>query len=94
MQAFQKEIALFEKQDAQVLGVSSDSLATHEEFAREHGFSFPLLSDEKGKLQKLYGTGRATFVIDKTGIIRHIQRGFPNPGKLLDLLSKLAAGAS
>lgn len=94
MQAFQKEIALFEKQDAQVLGVSSDNLETHSEFAREHGFSFPLLADEKGQLQKIYGAGRVTFVIDKTGVIRHIQRGFPNTGKLLDLLSKMQADPS
>lgn len=89
MQAFQKEIALFEKLDAQVLGVSSDTVATHAEFTKEHSLSFPLLADEKGSVQKLYGAGRATFVIDKTGTIRHIQRGFPNTGKLLDLLSKL-----
>jgi peroxiredoxin Q/BCP len=94
MQAFQKEITLFEKLDAQVLGVSSDTLATHEEFAREHGFTFPLLADEKGALQKLYGAGRATFVVDKTGVVRHVQRGFPDTGKLLKLLSTLQADQS
>ncbi|GFO66378.1 hypothetical protein GMPD_42970 [Geomonas paludis] len=89
MQAFQKELSLFEKQDAQVLGVSSDTTATHQEFAREHGLTFPLLADEKGTVQKLYGAGRATFVIDKAGIIRHIQRGFPDTGKLLAQITKL-----
>ncbi len=89
MQAFQKELSLFEEQDAQVLGVSSDTVATHAEFAREHGLAFPLLADENGTIQKLYGAGRATFVIDKAGIIRHIQRGFPDTAKLLANLAKL-----
>lgn len=89
MQAFQKDLIHFEKLNAQVLGVSSDTLATHTEFAKEHGFSFPLLSDQKGELQKLYGAGRATVVIDKAGLVRHIQRGFPDTGRLMAQLAKL-----
>ncbi len=89
MHAFQKELSLFEKQDAQVLGVSSDTLATHRDFASEKQISFPLVADEKGTVQKLYGSGRATFVIDKSGVVRHIQRGFPDTAKLLAQLARL-----
>lgn len=69
--------------------MSSDAPATHEEFARENGLTFPLISDEEGKLQKLYGVGRAVFVIDKAGAIRHMQRGFPDTRKLLEILARL-----
>ena len=89
MQAFQKDLDRFEKLNAQVLGVSSDSLATHEEFGRKHGLTFPLIADEKGDLQKLYGAGRVTFIIDKAGTIRYIQRGVPGNEALLEELSSL-----
>ena len=92
MEAFQKEIALFEKRDAQVLGVSSDTPETHREFARRHGVTFPLVADEKGELQRRYGAGRVTFLIDKEGLVRYVRRGFPNMQKLLDHLDALSAG--
>jgi len=78
MLAFQRDIARFEELHAQVLGVSSDSLETHREFAAKNGITFPLVSDADGAIQKLYGPGRITFVIDKTGIVRHVHKGIPD----------------
>jgi peroxiredoxin len=46
MKAFQSDIYDFEKLDAQVLGVSADTLQTHHEFAAELDLSFPLLADD------------------------------------------------
>ena len=89
MQAFQKEIQLFEKLNAQVLGVSTDSLATHEEFSGKHGLSFPLVADENGELQKLYAPGRVTFLIDQAGTIRQILKGTPDTALLLQEISML-----
>lgn len=89
MQAFQKEIQLFEKLNAQVLGVSTDSLATHEEFSGKHRLSFPLIADENGELQKLYAPGRVTFLIDHAGTIRLIQKGTPDTAVLLQEISRL-----
>ena len=89
MQAFQNELQRFEKLNAQVVGVSPDSLATHNEFAEKYGLKFPLIADEKGEIQKLYAPGRVTFIIDKTGIIRFIQKGVPDNETLLNELSKL-----
>jgi len=89
MQAFQNDLQRFEKLNAQVLGVSPDSLATHNEFAKKYGLMFPLLADEKGEIQKLYAPGRVTFIIDKTGTIRFIQNGVPDNEALLRELSKL-----
>lgn len=63
----------------QVLGVSTDSVATHQKFRDKHSLNFPLLSDKSKKLVKAYdvqsafGTAsRKSFLIDKNGVIRHI----------------------
>ena len=89
MQAFQDELPRFEELNTQVLGVSSDSVATHQEFSRKHGLGFPLISDEGGAVQKLYAPGRVTFVTDKSGIVRLVQKGMPEIGALLQELAKL-----
>ena len=89
MKAFQKELHLFEKHDAQVLGVSSDAVATHEEFSAGNGLDFPLISDDKGELQGVYGPARVTFIIDRSGVIRFIHRGVPRSDQLLEELAKL-----
>lgn len=89
MQAFQNDLARFEKLNAQVLGVSPDSVATHIEFAKKYGLKFPLLADEQGLIQKQYAPGRVTFIIDKDGVVRFVQDGVPNNKELLKELSKL-----
>jgi peroxiredoxin Q/BCP len=64
--------------DARVLGVSSQSTQLHREFKEKEKLPFPLISDPKNEIRKLYGaTGllvppRITFVIDKGGVIRFI----------------------
>lgn len=63
----------------QVLGVSTDSVKSHENFKNKYDLNFPLLSD-KGKdiiqaygVESEHGSGRrVTFLIDKSGMIRHI----------------------
>ncbi len=89
MKAFQAEIAKFSDADTQVFGISVDSIPAlkhwSEELAPEtKGLSFPLLSDFKqrktvkdyGVFNEAQGFGmRATFVVDKEGIIRHIEEG-------------------
>ena len=89
MQAFQDELARFEKLNAQVLGVSPDSVATHIEFAKKYGLKFPLLADEEGRIHRLYAPGRVTFLIDKAGVVRFIQKGVPDNKELLKELAKL-----
>jgi len=88
MQAFQNDIDRFEKLNAQVLGVSSDSLETHHEFAKSLNLSFPLIADN-GEIRKLYGGGRITYVIDQGGLIRYIHKGMPDNEKLLEVLENL-----
>ena len=89
MQAFQRDLSRFEGLNAQVLGVSPDSPATHDEFRAKYGITFPLISDEKGAVQKEYAPGRVTFIIDKAGVVRFIQKGVPDNELLLRELEKL-----
>ena len=63
--------------------MSVDSVPANREFAKQIGVTFPILSDFKRTVVKAYGVfneeqgfgNRATFVIDKEGIIRHIEEG-------------------
>ncbi|SRR6266571_745191 len=83
MKAYQADIAKFETNDTQVFGISVDSVPANREFAKQNGITFPLLSDFKRTVVKDYGIfwedqgfgNRATFVIDKNGIIQHIKEG-------------------
>jgi thioredoxin-dependent peroxiredoxin len=66
--------------DAEVIGISSDSVESHKGFAERHKLPFTLLSDEGGKVRRHYGVpnsfglfpGRVTYVIDREGVVRHI----------------------
>ena len=78
--AFRDNFEEFSKLDAQVIGISSDSVESHRRFAAKHDLSFPLLSDEGGNIRSLYRVpktfglfpGRVTYVIDKECVVRHV----------------------
>ncbi len=86
--SFRDNMPKFEALDATILGVSKDSLKSHEKFIEKYGLNFTLLSDEGLKVHKLYdtwrlknlygreywGTERSTFVIDVKGRIKKIFR--------------------
>src|ERR1051326_5731054 len=83
LKAYQADIAKLESTDTQVFGLSVDSVPANREFAKQLGITFPLLSDFKRTVVKDYGVfneeqgfgNRATFVIDKEGVIQHIDEG-------------------
>jgi peroxiredoxin len=83
LKAYQADIAKFESTDTQILGISVDSFVANKKFAEEIGVTFPLLSDFCRKVTHSYGildpercfARRATFVVDKEGIIRKIEQG-------------------
>jgi len=66
-----------------VLGISVDDLAANRKFAQSLGATFPILSDPEKTTAKAYGVlnfthlfaNRVTFVIDKSGVIQHIDKG-------------------
>lgn len=78
--AFRDNYAKFGELGAEVVGISSDSVESHEEFASDCGLPFKILSDADGAVRKSYGVkssmglvpGRVTYVVDKGGIVRYV----------------------
>ena len=70
----------FEQQGALILGVSKNSLQSHEKFAAKYHLPFPLLTDAGSALRKRLGNpagdgeliSRITYIVDKQGVVRHI----------------------
>jgi thioredoxin-dependent peroxiredoxin len=73
---FQEDNRKYQAKNAQILGVSADSVDSHAEFCDSEGLKFPLLADEDGAVSKAYGSwmgfvsSRHTFIIDPDGILR------------------------
>jgi peroxiredoxin Q/BCP len=86
---FRDDYARFKAAGAEVLGISGDSGESHRKFAAKYNLPFTLLSDAGGRVRKLYGVkktlgilpGRATYVIDREGIVRHIFSSQSQPAK-------------
>lgn len=81
LNSYNNELSAFSEVGAQVLAVSAQDVASHEQFAGKHGFGFPLLSDTDKAVAGLYGTvgplgfpRRSVFVIDAQGLIRYVHR--------------------
>jgi peroxiredoxin (alkyl hydroperoxide reductase subunit C) len=103
MPAFDRRVKDFEAAQTQVLGISSDSPFSHENWAKSVGISNdPLLSDIHRAVSRAYGVYwpdwnanvRATFLIDKQGVIRFVERygkgELPDPDKMLAEVRKLS----
>ncbi len=96
---FRDHYAEFTSGNAEVIGVSSDSSASHFQFAAKYKLPFRLLSDSAGKVRRLYGVpatfgmipGRVTYVIDEAGVVQKIVNSQFNPkshvAEALDVLS-------
>lgn len=83
---FQANLAALKKLNAAVLGISRDSVASHQKFAEKHNFTFSLLADLEGEVTEAYGVWkkksmygrsfmgieRSTFIIDEKCKITHI----------------------
>lgn len=73
---FQKDLATFHQRQAEVVGISSDSVDRHGSFCGEEGLAYPLLSDPQGSVSRSYGSWlaptalRHTFLIDPEGVLR------------------------
>jgi peroxiredoxin Q/BCP len=79
--SFRDQYEAFKDAGAEVIGVSSDSEASHQKFATKYRLPFTLVADTGGGVRKRYGVpatlpgilpGRMTFVIDREGIVRHV----------------------
>jgi thioredoxin-dependent peroxiredoxin len=79
--SFRDQYEDFKDLGAEVIGISSDSVQSHEKFAKRYKLPFLLLSDSDKKIRSLFGVkanlfglvpGRVTYVADKNGIIKLI----------------------
>lgn len=85
---FRDSLPDFTGVDAVVIGLSKDSVASHDKFKAKHDLPFTLASDTDGAVCEAYGTwveksmygrkymgiDRATFLIDKEGVVRNVWR--------------------
>jgi peroxiredoxin Q/BCP len=95
----------FKKLNAGVLGVSRDSVKSHDNFCTKQGFKFPLVSDADEKLcqafdviheknmygRKVLGVVRSTFLISPDGRLAQEWRGVKVPGHAQAVLDALKA---
>ena len=95
----------FKKLKATVIGVSKDSVARHDKFKAKYKLGFPLVADEDGKICEKYGTwvekslygrkymgiDRATFLIDKDGVVRKVWRKVKVNGHVSEIAEALKA---
>lgn len=94
--AVRDDIARYSHAQAQVLGISVDSVFTLDKYKKEQGYNFPLLSDFNKEVSKTYNSlyhdwifdmkgvsKRSAFIIDKKGIIQFVEI-LENAGELPD----------
>lgn len=102
-QDFRDTIINFDKQNTVILGISRDSLKSHDKFIAKYNLPFILLSDEEETVcnlygvlkektmfgKKCYGIERSTFVINEDGVIIKIYRKVKVPGHVETLVCSL-----
>jgi len=76
--SFRDSYEVFKTMDAEVIGISDDSVSRHLKFSKTYKLPFILLSDSSNKVRKLFGVpgnllglipGRVTYVVDKKGVV-------------------------
>src|SRR5437868_14856437 len=98
--AFSKDAKAYADAGAIVIGISKDSIASHERFKTKYDLSLTLAADEDTRTAEAYGVWveksmygrrymgmeRATFLIDGRGVIRQIWRKVKVPGHSAEVL--------
>ena len=104
-QDFRDLAAAFRKAGTRIVGVSRDSVASHDKFKKKHELPFILASDEGGKVTEDYGVwveksmygrkymgiDRSTFLIDKAGTVRGVWHKVKVPGHVAEVLKAAKA---
>lgn len=97
MSEFSEQLELFDHKDTVVLGVSADSIDNHKKFIDTYQLKLTLVSDDNLDAITRYGVRkdgkpraeRVLFIIDKQGVVRHIQKGMPDYQTLLYEIEQL-----
>lgn len=102
---FRDAAGTFKALGVRVIGVSPDSSARHQGFAKKYGLAFSLLSDPDKAAAKAYGVWgkkqnygreymgivRSTFLVDANGVVRKTWRGVKVPGHVESVLEAARA---
>jgi peroxiredoxin Q/BCP len=100
---FRDNFSAFQKQGAEVFGISKDSAKSHVKFKEKHQLPFPLLVDDEGEVCTAYGVlgkkslfgitymgiTRSTFLIDENGVIQDIWRKVKVSGHVEQVLDAI-----
>jgi thioredoxin-dependent peroxiredoxin len=95
----------FRKIDAAVIGISRDSVASHDKFKKKYELPFTLAADIEGKVTEKYGVWveksmygrkymgieRATFLVDEKGVVRKVWHKVKVPGHVDEVLAAVKA---
>ena len=88
--SFRDEFEVFTDLNVEVIGISSDDVTSHKNFADKYNLPFTLLADTEKKVRKLFGVpksflglvpGRVTYIINKQGIIVHVFNSMTDTNK-------------
>ncbi len=104
--SFRDSYAAFKRKGIVLVGVSTDSVASHKKFAGKYDLPFTLVSDEEKSLvtrygvwkeknmygRKYMGTERTTFVIDENGIVTHVFPKVKVEGHTSEILKAVEGG--
>jgi thioredoxin-dependent peroxiredoxin len=102
---FRDSFPNFRKIDAEVIGVSRDSVAAHDKFKKKYELPFALAADTEGKVTEAYGVWveksmygrkymgieRATFLIDEKGVVRNVWHKVKVPGHVDEVMKAVKA---
>jgi peroxiredoxin Q/BCP len=102
-QDFRDQYEAFRRLKAEILGVSRDSLKSHDGFKAKQCLPFDLVADPEEKLCRLFGVikeknmygkkvlgiERSTFIIDRQGILQHAFRGVKVDGHVAAMLAEV-----
>jgi thioredoxin-dependent peroxiredoxin len=100
--SFRDHFAEFRELDVDVVGISRDSVATHQRFIKAHNLPFTLLADEAGKVARLYDalvpfvgiTKRITYLLDaRHRVVAAHQAMFESAGHIKAMLASLKTKA-
>jgi alkyl hydroperoxide reductase subunit AhpC len=101
MPALEARLKEFEAAGVAILGISIDSVYSHDAWAQHHGLSFPLLSDIHRTVCQAYGVHnaerncarRSVLIVDKEGVVRFTEEygpgQLPDPERLLQVVKGL-----
>ncbi len=104
-QDFATNFAAFEKLNAMIVGVSRDTVKSHDKFCAKFNFPFPLIADTEEALcaqfavmknknmygKQVRGIERSTFIIDRNGALAKEWRGVKVPGHVDAVLAFVTA---